>query len=126
LHFFRMTDDDDYAEEANYVTKTNVRFSVKTGHADIPAVEIADFDGDGLQDLLMQTQPTRLSFFAGRPTAELFADDAMDLTVELPRNGELVDVKDINGDDRSDLVIRYNATDGAEAAHTVRLLITKP
>jgi hypothetical protein len=126
LHFFRMTDDDDYAEEANYVTKTNVRFSVKTGHADIPAVEIADFDGDGLQDLMMQTQPTRLSFFAGRPTAELFADDAMDLTVELPRNGDLVDVKDINGDDRSDLVIRYNATDGAEAAHTVRLLITKP
>ena len=126
LHFFRMTDDDDYAEEANYVTKTNVRFSVKTGHADIPAVKIADFDGDGLQDLMMQTQPTRLSFFAGRPTAELFADDAMDLTVELPRNGDLVDVKDINGDDRSDLVIRYNATDGADAAHTVRLLITKP
>jgi len=124
LHFFRMTDDDGYAEEANYVTKTNVRFSVTTGHMDIPAIKIADFDGDGLQDLLMQTRPTRLSFFAGRPTAELFAADATDLEVELPRNGDLVDIADINGDDRSDLVIRYNATDGVGAAHKVRLLIT--
>jgi hypothetical protein len=126
LHFFRMTGDDDYAEEANYITKTNVRFSVKTGHMDIPAIKIADFDGDSLQDLLMQTQPTRLSFFAGRPTAELFDVDATDLEVELPRNGDLVDIMDINGDDRSDLVIRYNATDGVGAAHTVRLLITNP
>ena len=126
LHFFRMTGDDDYAEEANYITKTNVRFSVTTGHMDIPAIKIADFDGDGLQDLLMQTRPTRLSFFAGRPTAELFAGDATDLEVELPRNGDLVDIADINGDERSDLVIRYNATDGGGAAHTVRLLITNP
>jgi hypothetical protein len=74
---------------------------------------------------MMQTRLTRLSFFAGRKTAELFAVDATELEVELPRNGDLVDIADINGDDRSDLVIRYNATDGVRAAHTVRLLITK-
>jgi len=126
LHFFRMTGDDDYNEKANYIARTNVRFSVTTGHMDIPAIKIADFDGDHLQDLMMQTRPTRLSFFAGRPTAELFAVDATDLEVKLPRNGDLVDIVDINGDDRSDLVIRYNATDGVAAAHTVRLLITNP
>jgi len=126
LHFFRMTGDDDYAEEANYIARTNVRFSVTTGHMDIPAIRIADYDGDGLQDLMMQTRPTRLSFFAGRPTAELFAVDATDLEVELPRNGDLVDIAELNGDDRSDLVIRYNAADGVGAAHTVRLLITRP
>ncbi len=126
LHFFRMTGNDDYAEEANYITKTNVRFSVTTGNMDIPAITIADFDGDGLQDLMMQTRPTRLSFFAGRPTAKLFAANATDLEVELPRNGDLVDIAEINGDNRSDLVIRYNATDGVDAAHMVRLLITKP
>jgi len=74
----------------------------------------------------MQTRPTRLSFFAGRPTTDLFAVDATDLEVELPRNGDLVDIADINGDDRSDLVIRYNAADGVGAAHTVLLLITRP
>ena len=56
---------------------------------------------------------------------DIVAVDATNLEVELPRNGDLVDIEDINGDDRSDLVIRYNATDGVGAAHTVRLLITK-
>jgi len=124
LHFYRMTGDDGYAEKANYIARTNVRFSVTTGHMDIPAIKIADFDGDHLQDLLMQTRPTRLSFFAGRPTAKLFAVDATNLEVELPRNGDLVEIADINGDDRLDLVIRYNATDGVGAARKVRLLIT--
>lgn len=126
LHFFRMTDDDDYAEDANYITKTNVRFSMKTGHMDIPAVKVSDFDGDGLQDLMMQTSPTRLSFFTGLPTADLFDRDTTDLEIALPRNGDLVDIADIDGDDRSDLVIRYNAADGADAARTVRLLTSKP
>jgi hypothetical protein len=126
LHFFRMTDDDKYAVEANYIAKTSVRFSVTTGHMDIPAVSVADFDGDGLQDLMLQTRPTRLSFFVGRPTAQLFAVDATELEVQLPRNGDLVSIEDINGDDRSDIVIRYNAADGSNAAQTVRLLISKP
>jgi hypothetical protein len=126
LHFFRMNDDGNYAAKANYIAKTNVRFSVTTGHMDIPAVQVADFDGDGLQDLMMQTRPTRLSLFGGRPTAQLFAGDATELDVQLPRNGELVSIADINGDDRSDIVIRYNAADGRAAAQTVRLLISKP
>lgn len=126
LHFFRMNDDGNYDEEANYIAKTNVRFSVTTGHMDIPAVQVADLDGDGLQDLMMQTRPTRLSVFGGMPTAQLFADDATELEVRLPRNGELVSIADINGDDRSDIVIRYNAADGRVAAQTVRLLISIP
>jgi hypothetical protein len=75
---------------------------------------------------MMQTRPTRLSLFGGRPTAQLFADDATEFEVQLPRNGELVSIADINGDDRSDIVIRYNAADGRAAAQTVRLLISKP
>ena len=124
LHFFRMTKDGRYADEANYMTKTNVQFSVTTGHMDIPAVKVADFDGDGLQDLMMQTRPDRLSFFNGVRGGSLFADDATDLDVDLPRNGDLVTTEDIDGDGRADLLIRYNAADGAGAAPTVRMLIS--
>jgi len=124
LHFFRMSDDGRYGDEANYITKTNVRFSVTTGHMDIPAIKVADFDGDGLQDLMMQTRPDRLSFFAGVRTTSLFADDPSDMEVDLPRNGDLVTTEDIDGDGRADLVIRYNAADGTGAAQIVRLLIS--
>jgi hypothetical protein len=119
-----MTKDGRYADEANYMTKTNVQFSVTTGHMDIPAVKVADFDGDGLQDLMMQTRPDRLSFFNGVRGGSLFADDATDLDVDLPRNGDLVTTEDIDGDGRADLLIRYNAADGAGAAQTVRMLIS--
>ena len=125
LHFYRMTDDDTFAEEANYVTRTNVEFSVSSGQVDIPAIQVADFDNDGLQDLMMQTEPNELSFQLGVRNDELFAEDAIRLNVALPRNGELVSTEDINGDGRSDLVIRYNESDGNERSRTVRLMLSE-
>lgn len=125
LQFFRMTDDDDYPESANYVTKTNVRFSITSGQVDIPAIKTADFDGDGLQDLMIQTESDRLSFFHGVPTGRLFDKNAEQLDVDLPRNGDLVVAQDIDDNGRADLIIRYNLSDGAESARTVRLLLAQ-
>lgn len=125
LQFFRMTDDDDYPESANYVAKTNVRFSITSGQVDIPAIKTADFDGDGLQDLMIQTDSDRLSFYHGVSTGRLFDKDAEQLDVDLPRNGALVVAEDIDDNGRADLIIRYNLSDGAESASTVRLLLAR-
>ena len=65
IEFFKMTPDDQYPEEASYTTKTKVRFSLSSGQVDIPAVEVADFDGDGRKDLMLQTKPERLTFHYG-------------------------------------------------------------
>jgi len=125
LHFYRMTDEDTFAEEANYVTRTNVRFSVSSGQVDIPAIQVADFDADGLQDLMMQIDTDELSFQLGERSKELFAEDAFERDVALPRNGDLVSVEDLNDDGRADLVIRYNESDEAGYSKTVRLLIAQ-
>jgi hypothetical protein len=125
LHFFRMTDDDTFKKNANYVTKTSVNFSVSSGQVDIPAITVADFDADGLQDLMMQTDTSELSFFRGVPTASLFSERAVEIKVQLPRNGDLVATEDINGDGRADLILRYNASDSDELAHIVRLLLAE-
>jgi len=124
LQFYRLTNGA-YQEPANYVTKTNVHFSMTSGHVDIPAVKVADFDDDGQQDLMMQTRADRLSFYRGVPAENLFAKEASDFDVALPRNGDLVTTNDINGDGRADLIIRYNAADGSSLARTVRLLLTQ-
>ena len=126
LHFFRMTDEDTYAEKANYITKTNVRFSVSSGQVDIPAIQVADFDADGLQDLMMQTDTNQLSFQNGVRGDKLFSKQAVEMSVALPRNGDLATTDDINDDGRADLIIRYNAADGDGPSRTVRLLIAKP
>ncbi|MDH3430779.1 MAG: VCBS repeat-containing protein [Gammaproteobacteria bacterium] len=126
LHFFRMSDNDDYAEPANYIAKTTVRFSVSSGQVDIPAIKVADFGGDGLQDLMMQSGPDRLSIYPGVPGDSLFAREMFEMDIKLPRNGDLVAAEDINNDSRADLIIRYSAADGSELAHTVRLLLARP
>ena len=124
LQFFKMTDDD-YPESANYVTKTNVRFSLSSGQVDIPAIKTADFDDDGLQDLMIQTASNRLSFFHGVPTGRLFDNDAEHLDVALPRNGDLVVAEDIDDNGRADLIMRYNLSDGPESAGTIRILLAR-
>lgn len=125
LHFYRMTDEDTYPDDANYVTKTNVSFSMSSGQVDIPAIKVADFDGDGLEDLLMQTDSEQLEFRRGVRSDELFADDAIDINLALPRNGELVTVETLDDDDRADLVLRYNESDGDGPSKTVRLLLSE-
>ena len=123
LQFFKMTDQDAYPERANYATKVNVRFSLTSGQVDIPAIQVADFDNDGLQDLVVQTGRNRLSFYHGVPTRRLFDDDSVDMDVILPRNGDLVVADDVDDNGRTDLVIRYNVSDGSGSANTVRLLL---
>ncbi len=126
IHFHRMTEDDRYEDEANFVAKTKVKFSRSSGQVDIPALEVADFDGDGLQDLVVQTDRSRLSYYRGEPSDTLFAQKPSAFEAVLPRNGELVDTEDINGDGRADILLRYDESDADGLAKTVRLLLSLP
>lgn len=123
LNFYRMTPAGSYPDEPNFEARTNVEFSMSSGQIDVPAIEVADFDGDGLKDLLMQTRADRLTLSRGVAGADLFADDTSRFEVDLPRNGELVTSEDLNNDGQADLIMRYTAADGAQAAHIVRILV---
>jgi hypothetical protein len=123
LQFYKMTESATYPDEANYSTKTRVRFSRTSGQVDIPTFEVADFDGDGLQDLLLQSVVDELGFYRGVRSDDLFAETTAKVNVKLPRNGELAESMDINGDDRIDLIMRYSVADSDQLSTSVRLLI---
>ena len=126
IQFYKMTDDGRFPERANYEAKTKVKFSVTSGQIDIPVVLVADFDGDGLQDLVIGNQKGQLELYRGEATPQLFTKNALETDVLLPRNGELVQSDDINGDGAADLAIRYSVADGDKLARTVRLLLSPP
>ena len=70
-----------------------------------------------------QTRADQLSLSHGAANENLFADESIRIEVDLPRNGDLVASEDVDDDGRADLVMRYTAADGEQAAHIVRLLI---
>jgi hypothetical protein len=126
IHFHKMSEKDTYEEDANFVAKTKVRFSRSSGQVDIPAIAVDDFDGDGLQDLVVQSAPDHLGFYDGEPTDQLFAKKPASYEIDLPRNGELVSAQDINDDGRADLLLRYNESDADGMVNKVRVLLSVP
>ena len=124
IDFYKMASDGRFPRRANYEAKTKVKFSVTSGQIDVPAVLVADFDGDGLQDLVIGNQKGELALFRGEATPQLFANKAHETRTILPRNGELVEAEDINGDGAADLAIRYSTADGDKLAQTIRLLLS--
>ena len=125
LRFYKMAPDDQYPKDANYETKAKVRFSMTSGQVDIPAIEVADFNGDGLEDLLIQTNRSRATLYRGEASERLFVKKGIDADIPLPRNGELVKGKDVNGDGKTDLTIRYSDADGEEKLGTVRIMLAQ-
>lgn len=125
LNIYRMSDDDTYPDEANFTTETIVKFSVRSGHVDIPAILVADVDNDGLKDLLLQTEPDALSIRPGIRDEELFDDDPVTRKAMLPRNGQLVAVENLDDNGGDDLVIRYDESDGDGLSQTVRLMLAR-
>ena len=73
----------------------------------------------------MQIDADRLEYRRGVRNDDLFAADAVEVSIDLPRNGELVTVEDLDDDGLADLILRYNESDGDGPSRTVRLLITE-
>jgi len=125
LDFFRLEEGGTYPATANFSTSLKVRFDLTSGQVDVPAIGTGDFDGDGLKDLLVQNARDSLEVSLGDGSPGLFRGPRSRFDATLPRNGSLVEVLDVDGDRRSDLVIRYGNADGAERARTVRVLLAR-
>ncbi len=116
--FYRMTENSTFPENPDYRSFARMAFDLKTGHVKIPALVVADFDADGRKDLMLQSGSAEMSYYAGVAEERLFSTKASVLRMDLPSNGELVQSDDVNGDGRSDLIIRYDASDSGSEAKT--------
>ncbi|MGB5249182.1 MAG: VCBS repeat-containing protein [Gammaproteobacteria bacterium] len=126
LNIYRMAADGAFPERSDYRTRFKVEFDLKTGLSRYPAVAIADFDGDGNAELMVQQAPEQLTLYQGVSGPTLFASDGQELSLPLPRSGQMVKAGDVNGDGRADLVVRYGPADGAERHRELRILLSMP
>jgi hypothetical protein len=56
---------------------------------------------------------------------ELFGKREKTLSLPLPRNGQMVEARDVDDDGRNDLLVRYGPADGAERVGELRILISE-
>ncbi|MFQ5603757.1 MAG: FG-GAP repeat domain-containing protein [bacterium] len=112
-----------YPEKPDMKNSLVVRFSYRGG-ATSPVYEIADFNGDGLLDILSSLDEKMLIFFWGSEKILDSKVSAKYLT-HLPQNGEMVRAMHLNSDKKCDIVITYNEDNSRhkELESTLRILI---
>ena len=124
LNVYRLAPNGSFAESSDYQTRFKVEFDLKTGLSRYPAVAIADFDGDGNAELMVQETQDELTVYPGVAGPALFGKKGQGLSLPLPRNGQMVEASDLDGDGRVDLLVRYGPADGADRARELRILLS--
>jgi hypothetical protein len=124
LDVYRMRQGGRYPDDSDYRTRFKVEFDLKTGLMRYPAVLIADFDGDGAAELMVQEDPDELTLYPGIAEPTLFGKREQTLSIPLPRNGQMVEARDLDDDGRSDLLVRYGPSDGEERTGELRILLS--
>lgn len=115
-----------YPATPDFRAKAKLQFSLSTGFISNPAVRFADFDGDGLLDLMLQDGTDELRIRRGSSRGPEFGADAVKWSTRLPKDGTLIEIADANGDSRQDVLVGYGRADGADLVDRVRVLVSEP
>lgn len=125
VYIFKMDEQDRFSEDPQVDKEVELSFSLSSGKSGQPVVKLADFDGDGLKDLMFSSGEKRLKVFQGNTKKRMFKRRSSKIKVNVPKDGQLVDTLDINDDGKEDVVIRYGRQDDKELSNKLVLLISK-
>ena len=103
-----------YAAKPDLKRKMTATFDLRSGDFFFPSVLVADADGDGIDDLLVQEGEDRLNVFLGVGDDSLFLKSPTVINVPMPSDPELVVAAKLNKDGKVDLVMRHEPTNGAK------------
>ena len=123
IAFHGFKQDNGYARKPNLSRELTVEFDLSSGQQVYPLLKVADFNGDGISDLLKGNGIKRLELHVGVNSDKLFVRKSTKIKVPLPKDGRMVAVKDLNGDGKADLVIRYDRLDGKERSKQLRVML---
>jgi FG-GAP-like repeat len=124
--FYEQDENGQYSEDPLYRKKISVDFDMSSGQSSVPVVEMTDIDGDGNKDLILSKDNDGLRIYKATPgQRKLFAKKAIEIELNLPKNGEFVTTADLNGDGKGDLMMHYSrlGADGKDKRNKIIVLI---
>ncbi|TQV72177.1 VCBS repeat-containing protein [Aliikangiella marina] len=125
VYVFKMNQDDKYEEDPKVSKDVELSFSLSSGKRGQPVVKAADFNGDGLKDLLFSNGSKSMKIYMGTDKKRMFKRKSSKFKVTVPKDGEFVETKDLNNDGKEDLMVRYGRQDDEALKNKVVILMSR-
>lgn len=107
---FYLMGESGYSEQPNVQRRVKLRLDLGSGAVAGNWVSVGDLTGDGVRDLLVQADATRVDVYPGTGDAGLFAKRPIEVAVDLSDQGS-VRLADLNGDGRDDMFMTHRLPD---------------
>ncbi len=128
VYVFKMNKEDKFPTRPAIKKGVELTFSLTSGQSGSPIVELADLNGDGLKELVLSNDDDELKIYLGiKPNKKKksFKKRSVSYDTTLPKDGSLVMVKDLNGDGKDDLLMKFSRLDGEDKAKQFKVLFSQ-
>jgi len=104
LRFYKLGQNGKYIKKPAY--ENEVEISIGSSNDTEALTEVSDFNGDGINDLILKTDDDEFTIYSGAKGKRLFAKRGADYEIALPKSVR-TEVKDFNNDGKADILFLY-------------------
>ncbi|MCJ8295442.1 MAG: VCBS repeat-containing protein [Colwellia sp.] len=134
VYVFKMDAQDKFPAKPTIQKEVELTFSLSSGQSGSAVVKLADLNGDGLKELILSDDDDELKIYLGKAASKSkksskhnksFKKRSISYSTQLPKDGNLVMVEDLNGDGKDDLLMTFSRLDGEDKAKEFKVLFSK-
>ncbi len=134
VYVFKMSEQDKFPEKPAIKKDVELTFSLTSGQSGSAVVKFADLNGDGLKELVLSDDDDELNIYLGKKAFpskkpsknnKSFNKRSISYSTQLPKDGNLVMVDDLNGDGKDDLLMKFSRLDGEDNVKKIKVLFSQ-
>ncbi len=120
---FTLDSENNFEENPFTSKEVELSFSLSNGRSGQPIVQLADINGDGLQDLVLSDDEDTLKVYLGKQGKRRFTRKPFKQDLLLAKDGQNMFHHDINHDGKQDFIMSYSRLDERELLSTFTVLM---
>ena len=105
LRFYKLGLNGKYIKKPAY--ENEVEMSIGSSSNGEALTDVSDFNGDGINDLILKTDDDEFTIYSGSKGKRLFAKRGADYEIALPKRVR-TEIKDFNNDGKADILFLYS------------------
>jgi hypothetical protein len=131
VYVFKMSNEDKFPAKPAIKKGVELTFSLTSGQSGSAVVKLADLNGDGLKELVLSDDDDELKIYLGKKSTKSnnpqrsFNKRSVSYDTQLPKDGNLVMVEDLNGDGKDDLLMKFSRLDGEGKGKEFKVLFSQ-